>query len=135
MSKPKLYFAHPINVYDTELERALLECLAQRFPGYEIINPNAPEHAAGYQAKGMAYFLEDILPKCDECVLLAFRDGMIGKGVYAEAEQLHAICCPVWEILPDGLTFKTWAPNPARRLSVEDTRERIRNPDRTPKPY
>jgi hypothetical protein len=133
--QPVLYFAHPVNVYDTELERALLACIAERFPEYRILNPNAPEHAAGYKAKGMQYFLEGILPQCDLCVLLAFPDRYIGKGVYAEAEQLHAGCNPVWEILPDG-TFLTWAPNPARMLTVEATRARIRMPDgKTPRPY
>lgn len=134
MSKPRLYFAHPINVYGTDLEAALLERIAERYPDHEIVNPNAPEHDAGYKAKGMAYFLEDILPKCDECVLLAFRDGKIGKGVYAEAEALHAIGNPVWEILSSG-DFFTWAPNPSRCLTVDDTRARIRHLDRTTKPY
>ena len=134
-SKPVLYFAHPVNVYDTDLERALLACIAERFPAYRILNPNAPEHAAGYAAKGMRHFFEDILPQCDLCVLLAFPDRQIGKGVYAEAEQLHDGCNPVWEILPSG-EFLTWAPNPARMLTVEETRARIRMPDgKTMRPY
>lgn len=134
MPEPVLYFAHPINVYDTELEAGLLVRIAERFHGRRILNPNAPEHDAGYKRKGMAYFIDDILPGCDEGVLLAFRDGMIPAGVYKEAEKLHDACCPVWEVLPDG-TFKTWAPNPARCLTVEETRARIRMPDGSRRAY
>jgi len=135
MSKPKLYFAHPINVYNTELEAELLAVITDMFgETYAILNPNGPEHDAGYKAKGMKYFLEDVVPECEACVLLAFRDGKIGKGVYAEAETLYNAGCEVWEILPESL-FNLWSPNPDRCLSVEQTRERIRNPDRSPKPY
>jgi hypothetical protein len=134
MSKPKLYFAHPINAYDTELEQALLQRIAERFPDYEIINPNSPEHAAGYRAQGMTYFLNDILPKCDACVLLAFRDGMIGKGVYAEAATSYLCGHQVWEIFPDG-TVHYWRLWSSRCLSVEDTRAHIHHPDGTIKPY
>lgn len=133
-SDPVLYFAHPINVYDTDLERALLARIAERFPGRSIRNPNTPEDDAAYKAKGMRHFIDDVLPSCDEGVLLAFRDGMIPAGVYAEAERLHDACCPVWEVLVDG-TFKTWAPNPARRLTVDQTRARIRDADRKLLPY
>jgi hypothetical protein len=134
MSKPKLYFAHPINVYDTTLEQTLLMLIEERFPGYEIVNPNAPEHTEGYRAQGMSYFFQEVLPGCDACVLLAFPDGKIGKGVYNEAEKLHEICGVVWEILPSG-EFKTWAPNLLRCLMVSETRARIRYPDGTIKPY
>lgn len=132
---PILYFAHPVNTYDTELERVLLARIHERFPGCHILNPNGPEHAAGYEAKKMRYFFEDILPRCGLCVLLAFSDGKIGKGVYGEAEQMHAAACPTWEILPDG-AFLAWSPDPARMLTVEETRARIRLPDgKTIRPY
>lgn len=134
-SEPVLYFAHPVNVYDTDLERTLLGRIAERFPDCRLLNPNAPEHAAGYKAMGMAYFLEEILPQCDICVLLAFPDRKIGKGVYSEASQLHDGCCQVWEILPDG-SFLAWTPDPTRQLSVEETRARIRLPDgKTLRPF
>jgi hypothetical protein len=129
-----LYFAHPVNVYDTHLERRLLAHIAARFPDSRILNPNAPEHDAGYKTKGMAYFLEDILPGCGECVVLAFLDGKIGKGVYAEAEQLHKAGCPVWEITILG-GFIAWAPDPSRCLTLEETRERIRDEAGNTRPY
>lgn len=132
---PVLYFAHPVNVYDTDLERFLLARIAERFPDYRILNPNAPEHAAGYAAKGMAYFLDDVLPTCQACVLLAFRDGLIGKGVYDEACLIHGKGGPVSEILPGGALL-SWSPDPSRRLTVDETRARIRLPDgKTPRPY
>ena len=134
--KPQLYFAHPINSYDTELERILLAQIRERFTGYEILNPNAPEHFAGYRAEGMAYFLRRVLPSCEAGALLAFRDRMIGTGVFAEALKLFVSWPrrPVWEInLEIPWTF--WIPDSIRCLTVEETRKRIRNPDGSPKPY
>jgi hypothetical protein len=139
MKPSVLYFAHPINTYGTDLEEALLQRIAQKFNGCRIVNPSAPEHQAkylAYMAKGakeMDYFIE-LAMGCDECVLLAFRDRMIGAGVYKEAAEMHRHGCPVWEILPSG-EFFTWAPDPARRLSVEATIARIRLPDLRPLPY
>lgn len=135
--KPYLYFAHPINVYDTELERALLAQITERFSGYEILNPNAPEHSAGYRAEGMGYFLRKVLPRCDAGVLLAFRDRMIGKGVFAEGLQLFVSWPyrPVWEIDLDGLPWTFWIPDSNRCLSVDETRARIRYPDGSIRPY
>ena len=48
--RPTLYFAHPVNVYGTELESNLLARIVGEFPGYDIVNPNAPQHLAGYKA-------------------------------------------------------------------------------------
>lgn len=128
-----IYFAHPINTYGTDLEEALLRRIAERFPGWRIVNPGDREHQAAFEArmakgaKEMDYFI-DLVNACDLCVVLAFPDGMIGAGAYKEAAEMHARACPVWEVLPDG-TFLTWAPNPARFLTIEATKARIRMPD------
>lgn len=134
MMKPKLYFAHPINTYNTKLERFLLAKIAERFPEYEIVNPNAPEHYAGYKARGMDYFTQDVLRGCKVCVFLAFRDGKIGRGVFTEVMTIVWCHLRALEIEPDGV-IKDWTPDYSRRLTVEETRARIRNPDDSPKPY
>lgn len=140
MSPSYVYFAHPINTYGTDLERALLRSIAEKFNGDIIVNPGSPKHQAKFQAymasgaKEMDYWME-LVRTCDTCVLLAFLDGMIGAGVYKEVSERHAHACPVWEIKSDG-TFYTWAPNPARRLTVDETRTRIFMLDgKTPRPY
>ena len=136
--KKRLYFGHPISLYDDPLEVELVAEIKRRFPDWEIVNPNSPEHQAGYVAyektrkdedgkpTGMGYFFECVLPTCDGGVHLAFRDGMFGKGVFGEAEwqQLHGF--PTWEILPDGTISELPAPiDPARCLSREETWTRL----------
>ncbi|MEE9525043.1 MAG: hypothetical protein V3V78_00370 [Candidatus Woesearchaeota archaeon] len=126
----KIYFGHPVNTYNTELERILIEAIKQRFPGCEIENPNQPKHAEGYQAwkqekgDGMEYFLVEVLPKMDKGVFLAFEDGMLGAGVYKEAEFMHCISKEIFEINHNqDISFIVL--DPSRKLSVEETRERV----------
>lgn len=97
--KQRLYFAHPINIYSTPLEAALLVLLGHYFPEWEIENPNQPHHEEGYQRyaerqresetkhKGMGYFYENVLPSCAGCAAFPFLDGRIGLGVASEVEK------------------------------------------------
>ena len=131
----RLYFGHPINAYDTELEKFLLIRVAATFPDWEIVNPNSPVHSAGYKAEkqlsgnGMHYFLERVVPTCQTGVFLPFREGRFGMGVWSEASVLHQLNRPVWKISAQGIL----APilnlrNEPPPLSVEETRERIKFP-------
>lgn len=141
-----IYFAHPINTYGTDLEEALIQMIARRFHGRHIVNPGSPEHQAKFEAymaagaKEMDYFIDLIERECDELILLAFPptaevrppgpspNGGIGAGVYLEAAKAHGWAHPVWEIIPSGEIY-TWAPNPSRMLTIDETRARIRMPD------
>lgn len=140
----RLYFAHPINSYGTPLEQALLAVLAVAFSGYDIVNP--ADHEAVVQtmkAKDpkvnvMPYFLQLAL-SCDELVVLPFPDGKWGAGVFDEAgvflDPSHGRL--VWKISPHRphhLDFVHQI-DPAWKLSVEETRARVRFPDGTTRPY
>ena len=92
----RLYFAHPVNVYNTLLEQKILARISDHFPCDPIENPNSPHHQAGYAAyavrarqadtahKGMNYFYEKVLPKCDGVVGMPFLDNRFGLGVAGE---------------------------------------------------
>lgn len=141
MEEKKLYFAHPINVYGTELQRSLLGALAEAFPSWTVENPDQPHHQAGYEryarekGRGMLYYFEEVVPKMKGVAYLPFRDGMIGKGVYGEAERILEATGRCWEISPEGLIVPVDRLSPVRCLTVEATRERIRRPDGTTRPY
>ncbi|MEK7545601.1 MAG: hypothetical protein AAB554_00820 [Patescibacteria group bacterium] len=143
----RLYFGHPVNVYGTPFQKLLLSVIGPAFPSWEIVNPDAPEHSAAYEAyaktrvdgdgkpTGMGYFFEVILPTCQGGVFLPFRDGMFGKGVFGEAEWLLTRKFPIWEISSIGVILPIQRLDAARRLSRDETRARIRHADGTTKPY
>ncbi|OGZ00404.1 MAG: hypothetical protein A2945_03610 [Candidatus Liptonbacteria bacterium RIFCSPLOWO2_01_FULL_52_25] len=94
--RKRFYFAHPVNLYHTELEANAVKFIEAKLPHICVENPNQPHHEAGYTAykkrsedsrtqQGMGYFFEEVLPHCDGCVALAFLDGRIGAGVAGEA--------------------------------------------------
>lgn len=136
----KMYFGHPINVYDTELETNLLDIISQAFPTWDIENPNQKRHSEGYErylkttGKGMDYYFCEVLPNCQGGIFLPFRDGKYGTGVFGEAKFLSEQGCPIWQIDADGHISKLDLQS-AQVLSVEETRERIRTPDKKSKPY
>ena len=138
MARKRLYFGHPLNTYDTALEAKLLAEIASQFPDWEIVNPNRPEHQAGYaeyekthvdgdgKPTGMGYFFEVVLPTCHGGVYLAVRDGMFGRGVFGEAEWQQTRGLPTWEIAPDRTVTPLEAPiDPARGLTREETWARL----------
>lgn len=136
----KMYFGHPINVYGTELENNLLDIISQAFPTWDIENPNQQKHADGYKrymdasGRGMDYYFCEVLPQCQGGIFLPFRDGKYGTGVFGEAKFLSEQGCPVWQIDAEGHISKLDLES-AQVLSVEETRERIRTPDKKSKPY
>ena len=138
---PRLYFAHPVNTYDTELEEDLIEAIAHAFPGWEIENPNQQKHQDGYReyreevGNGMAYFMEKVLPSCACTVILAFRDGMWGAGVAKEGSFYLERGLPVWEIIPRGDIQKLEEFHEGSILTVDETRRRIRDEKGHPIPY
>lgn len=138
-----LYFMHPVNIYDTPFEIRCEGIIHRRVPEYSIENPNRPWHQAGYQRYremvgkiGMDYFMEVVLPAVAAGAFLPFRDGMVGAGIWKEADWFTERGLPLWEInVHSGTLFKVERIPDNRRLTVEETRERIRNPDGSRKPY
>lgn len=92
----RIYFAHPVNVYDTELEWQMLKVIQEAFPDVAIENPNQSHHQIGYaewkkrlegdktKQGGMSYYYDVVLPECDSCVGMPFLDGKFGAGVAGE---------------------------------------------------
>ncbi|MEX0877370.1 MAG: hypothetical protein WDZ40_00725 [Candidatus Spechtbacterales bacterium] len=142
----KLYFAHPVNTYDTKLEEILLNAIAQDFAGWEIENPNQQKHQDGYmrfkeeKGNGMLYFVDVVLPACDGGIFLPFRDSKWSAGVAKEAMYFLYKRLPAWQISLKGNLVVTMDLLPRdlakdKVLSVEETRARLRDTDGNPLPY
>ena len=136
----KLYFVHPVNVYNTRLEVNLIEKIKIAFPDWEIENPAETKHNEGYKewqektGRGMNYFFNIVLPECQGGVFLPFRDGAWGIGVFGEAEFLSKKDLPIWQISSDGEISEINLKN-TNVLSIEKTRLRIRFASGETKPY
>lgn len=98
---PRIYYAHPLSLYDTPQEQRDVKLLHEGL-GFEVVNPNKPEHQEGYKQYGMEYFVR-LVKTCDALAFRAFPDGKIGAGIAGEIEALgpnktvielpHAISC------------------------------------------
>lgn len=94
----KVYFAHPVNVFGTELKTEIMPVLRTVFKRIQIEDPDQPHHQKGYadwkkrlegnpnKSGGMSYYYDEVLPACDRCVAMPFLDGMYGAGVAGEAK-------------------------------------------------
>ena len=112
MEKTKIYFAHPLNVYDTPLEAAMEILIREALPEYEIESPSKPHHQKGYEEwkertalnrdkhNAMAYFYEVIMPQCFGCVSLPFLDLRMGLGVNGETKNTIERGEPAYFIAP-----------------------------------
>ena len=139
MSK-RLYFGHPVNTYNTDLEARLIQQISEAFPDWEIENPNQKCHQEGYNrwkestGNGMKYFTEQVLPSCQGGIFLPFRDGAWGAGVFKEAKFYSDKGQPIWVIASDG-NIMPLELSSVQSLSVEETRARIRTPSGETTPY
>ncbi|MDO8496338.1 MAG: hypothetical protein Q7S43_02835 [bacterium] len=137
----KIYFGHPINTYDTELENRLLQRISVVFPRWFIENPNEEYHQDGYQfwkkfyGNGMDYYYKEVLPSCSAGIFLSFRDGKWGTGVFAEAEFLHNRGYSIFQIDIEGRVRKINFLDNTQALSVDETRKRIRTESGETVPY
>jgi hypothetical protein len=136
-----LYFAHPMNTYSTPLELALLTTILDFFKGWEILNPNYPEHERGFMKyeeqhqNPMLYFTTELLPLCHGCVGLPFLDGAWGAGVYQEITQIYVRSLPVWSI-DSAHRVKKLTGLPGNCLTIEETLSYLFMRDgTTKKPY
>lgn len=143
MTENRIYFAHTVNSYNTDLEGELLSVI-QDFLKTEIENPNQPHHQEGYKTwkkkyenhptkSGMTYFYEMVLPKCNMCVCQIFLDGKWGAGVANEAAFFIKKNQPVLVIEPKTHEIRELTQeekdliinnDPVLVLSIENTRLR-----------
>jgi hypothetical protein len=129
----KIYFAHPIIFYNTELEKDLIEKIKSSFSYYEIENPDQEHHQRNYKlwkektGSGMKYYFEEVLPKMSSGIGLPFEDGMYGFGVFGELQFISEKKCPIWEINHKGIITLIQHLDyfDSKVLSLEETRKRI----------
>lgn len=102
------YYAHPMALYDTAVERADIRTL--RKLGFSVVNPGSRKPLAT---------MEDYVKLACSCDLVAFRafdDGKLGSGVAIEIEGARKAGLPVIELDP----FLS-----GRVLTRNQTRERM----------
>ena len=117
----KIYYAHPVSLYDSKQEERDLALLALLWPNAEIYNPNKELDQQKYKEFGFDWFL-DRVADCDMVVFRAFPDGQLGAGVWSEVVYAKNECVlPVVE-LPFLME--------SRKLSVSDTREYLKHAGR-----
>ncbi len=132
LNKARLYFAHPVTDYDTQWERDALSIIAQLYDLdlWEIVNPNTPEHDAGYKARGMDYFF-DLLETCHGIIWSPFPDGSVGAGVakevYTFTGRIKTGKRPmIYELDRDFTPWEDRWPTEDRLLTVDATRAMIK---------
>jgi hypothetical protein len=112
--KLKIYYARPLNLYNTPQDKRDIELMQGL--GFEVINPNKEELAQRYKTEGMDVFLQAVT-ECDALALRAMPDMTITAGVKKEIDKAAELGKAVIEL--PTITSK-------RVLSVEDTREYLR---------
>ena len=112
----KLYYAHPIDIYNTPQELRDIIIIEKLFgKDYEINNPNSEHNEKEYKIYGMEYFTNQV-KNCDLVVFRGYPTGMIPAGVFKEINVAIENGIPVIE-LPSLV---------GGRMSVEDTRQFIK---------
>ena len=97
----KIYYAHHLWEYGTEIEKYELEIIKSRFPDVEIINPATDVSQFGTS--------EEIMVKCfkavKSCNSIVFSsvDGIIGKGVFDEVTLGASLSKPIYYIFNNQL--------------------------------
>jgi len=122
----KIYFAHPINTYNTILEKFWLEAFSGS--GGEIINPNSKEHQKGYKLEGMDYF-KKLVQSCDKLYAFGFGDNSIGAGIAKEMDWMfekggQVIFLPFFTQYEEQMVHSI---NQFKILTVEETREKLKS--------
>ena len=87
MTKRKVYFAHSKLIYDTPLEKRIINMLISA--GYEVLDPNTQISEKGRIEPYLA-----AIDTCDEVICFPHHD-YIGKGVYEEVKhgiRTHKFC-------------------------------------------
>lgn len=89
MKQSTVYYAHPIALYKTEVEREDITLLKKL--GFKVLNP------AEHPNLEMADYVK-LAQSCDVFAFRAFQDGKIGSGVGLEIEGAKAKKIPVIEL-------------------------------------
>ena len=129
-----IYFARPINTYNTKYESLSIGTIKDKFPNSIIINPGEQSHQESFKGyvsnnpeEYMGYF-KDLVNTCSIIVYLPFIDGKIGAGVRYEIFHLHKRFNEIYEINPNDFSIRKvsmgYVDN--NTLSIHETRQRIK---------
>ena len=128
----KCFFAHPITDHGSAWKLEALDAIGRHLGSdVEIVDPDTPEHAAGYRARGMAYF-EDVIAGCDVLVFARFPPpcGRVGAGVWTEVHTADGLGIPCWEVGRVSLRLTRCHPREDYlawdALSADETRAKFR---------
>ena len=99
--KYKIYYAHHIWKYNTEVERYEIELIRNKFNNSIIINPNGEV----LQERDESEIMKDCLDYVKECDILVFSSlsGVVGKGVVTEVKKALDTGKRVYYIRDNGL--------------------------------
>lgn len=127
MSRPTIYFAHPITAYGSALEEEAIATLGMA--GFAVVNPSDREHQEACGSDMVKWAA--LAATCEQIAVLPFEDGAYGAGVGKEVAAVLAQGKPVYEVAPDGRSVSIVRSWPGERviLDVEQTRARV-NPFR-----
>ncbi len=126
----KIYFGHPITIYNTQKESDLIDRIRKMFGWFDVENPNQKHHQEGYKRykdkgeRGMNYFFQEVLPKMDAGIFLPFEDGMFGTGVFEEAQFIFNNNKKIYEISYHGKIDDLFLDS-KRGLSIGETLKRV----------
>lgn len=129
-----IYFAHPINTYNTEYEIMSIKSIKDKFPNSIILNPGEQQYQDGFKdyisndpKEYMGYF-RDLVNTCSVIVYLPFRDMKIGAGVRYEIYHLHQRFNNIYEINPKNFSIRKVNMNHVNTntLTIDETRRRIK---------
>lgn len=129
-----VYFAHPINTYNTEIEKDCIELIREKF-GDNIMNPSdglIQKHLQEYRKNhpdNYMTFFQDLISECNAIAYLPFRDGMVGAGVWFECKVINDNGGLLYEIDLENNIIKDidFGTVDFKKLTVEETRVRIKN--------
>lgn len=86
----KIYYAHHLWKYNTEIEEYELNLIRQTFPNATICNPSVDIN----QHQNESDIMKDCLEAVDDSDIVVFSSvsGVVGKGVYDEVTRAKKVC-------------------------------------------
>ena len=84
MSGLIIYYAHCVQLYGSEQEKRDISTLTNM--GFNVLNPNHPDHAAQFEKYKMEYFTDQLIPTCDALAFRSLPSGELTAGVAVEVQ-------------------------------------------------
>ena len=97
----KIYYAHHLWKYNTNIEKYELDVIKRYFPNAKIINPNG--HIE--QGREESIIMKDCLEIIKNCNILVFSsvNGIVGRGVIDEFNKASKLGLPIYYIMDNIL--------------------------------